>query len=125
MRQLHAIIIEDEADVATIFSEALKTGGFTTEVIYDGAEAMARLDDLTPDIIILDLHLPNVGGREILTRIRAIPKLAKTQILVTTADSQLAEMVEPEADLVLLKPISFLQLQTLAQRLATQVRGEQ
>ena len=124
MTQLHAIIIEDEADLATIFSEALKTGGFTTEVISDGAEAMARLDDISPDIIILDLHLPNVGGREILTRIRANPEMEKIKVLVTTADSQLAEMIEPQADLVLLKPISFLQLQTLAKRLGAQVRAE-
>lgn len=124
MRQLHAIIIEDEIDLATIFSEALKAGGFTTEVIYDGAEAMARLDSISPDIIILDLHLPNVGGREILTRIRATPELAKTQVLVTTADSHLAEMVEPQADLVLLKPVGFLQLQTIAKRLGSQAREE-
>ncbi len=125
MKQLHAIIIEDDADLATIFSEALKAGGFTTEVIDDGAEAMARMDNLCTDIIILDLHLPNVSGREILAHIRATPELAATQVLVTTADSQLAEMIEPQADLVLLKPISFLQLQILAKRLGSQVRETQ
>jgi CheY-like chemotaxis protein len=113
-----AIVIEDEADLATIFSEALKAGGFDTETISDGAKALERLKVLEPQVIILDLHLPNVDGREILRHIRADERLVDVRVLVATADSHMAELVEPEADLVLLKPISFMQLQVLARRLS-------
>ncbi len=113
-----AIVIEDEADLATIFSEALKAGGFDTEVIFDGAQALERLEVLEPQVIILDLHLPHVDGREILRYIRADERLAEVRVLVATADSHMAELVESDADLVLLKPISFMQLQVLASRLS-------
>jgi CheY-like chemotaxis protein len=113
-----AIIVEDEFDLATIFSEALKAGGFETQVIGDGAEALEKLETVTPDVLILDLHLPHVSGKEILAHIRAAPNLTETKVLVTTADAHMGEMVEEQADLVLLKPISFMQLQILAKRLA-------
>jgi CheY-like chemotaxis protein len=116
-KQPLAIVIEDEADLATIFSEALKAGGFDTEVISDGADAIERLTSLQPEVIILDLHLPNVDGQDILRYIRGDEQLSEIKVLVATADSHMAELVEPDADLVLLKPISFVQLQTLAKRL--------
>lgn len=118
MKKTLALIIEDEVDLATIFSEALKAGGFETEVIGDGAEALKRLETVVPKVLILDLHLPHVSGKEILASIRANDRLSETRVLVTTADSHLAEMIEDQADLVLLKPISFMQLQLLAKRLA-------
>jgi CheY-like chemotaxis protein len=117
-----AIIVEDEFDLATIFSEALKAGGFETTVIGDGAEALESLKTLTPDVLILDLHLPNVSGKEILEHIRDEERLTDTKVLVTTADAHMGEMVEEQADLVLLKPISFMQLQILAKRLAEETR---
>lgn len=113
-----AIIVEDEFDLATIFSEALKAGGFETTVIGDGAEALESLKTITPDVLILDLHLPHVSGKEILEHIRDEERLTDTKVLVTTADAHMGEMVEEQADLVLLKPISFMQLQILAKRLA-------
>ena len=120
MNKSLALIIEDESDLATIFSEALKAGGFETEIIGDGAEALKRLKSVVPKVLILDLHLPQVSGKEILATLRADERFDNTQVLVTTADSHMAEMVEDQADLVLLKPVSFMQLQVLAKRLANE-----
>ncbi|MGC9398515.1 MAG: response regulator [Anaerolineae bacterium] len=122
-----ALIIEDESDLATIFSEALKAGGFATQIIRDGGEALERLKSgsLNPEVLILDLHLPNVSGKDILAYIRAEPRLADMRVLVATADAQLGDMVDPQADLVLLKPISFMQLQTLAKRLTQEMKASE
>jgi DNA-binding response OmpR family regulator len=70
-------------------------------------------------MVILDLNLPHVSGTEILSKIRSDERLAETCVIVATAHPRLADSVQGEADLVLLKPISFTQLRGLAMRLST------
>lgn len=112
-----ALIIEDDEDLATIFAQALTAADFQTDIIADGRQAMDILNRATPSVVVLDLHLPNVSGAKILQHIRADDRLNETRIILATADSILAETLETEADLVLLKPIGFSQLRDLARRL--------
>jgi CheY-like chemotaxis protein len=114
-----ALIIEDDGDLALIFAQALQAAGFATGIVQDGHHALARLAVATPDIVVLDLHLPKVSGADILRQIRADERLAHTRVIVATADPRMAEMLEHQPDLVLLKPISFSQLRDLAARLAS------
>lgn len=112
-----ALIIEDEIDLAEIYSKALQGGGFDTEVIQDGKAALSRLAGNAPSVIVLDLHLPQVDGARILQQIRANKHLTKTAVIITTADERMAEDMHTKADLVLLKPISLDQLRELAKRM--------
>jgi len=115
---LSAIIIEDEVDLADIFSEALKSAGFETEAITSGDLAQSRLKEVIPNIIILDLHLPGgVDGISLLKQIRDDPRLVKTLVIVATADHNITSFLPRKPDLVLLKPISFNQLRDLVTRL--------
>jgi two-component system response regulator AdeR len=114
MSELLGLIIEDDDDLAVIFSEALQAAAFKTEIIQSGDQALARLAVTTPDVVVLDLHLPRVAGMDILHQIRADARLAKTRVIVATAHPRMAESLRDEADLVLLKPISFSQLRDLA-----------
>lgn len=111
-----ALVIEDDADLATIFADALQAAGFVVETIRDGAQAVARLAETIPHIVVLDLHLPHVTGQDILARIRADGRLNATRVILATADVRLADEMEGQADLVLLKPVSFSQLRDLALR---------
>ena len=112
-----ALVIEDEIDLSDIFSEALRAAGFEPEVINHGGVAQQRLQELAPEMIVLDLHLPGVDGPHLLEQIRADARLTNTKVIVTTADHQLASTLNGKATLVLLKPISFTQLRDLATRL--------
>ena len=112
-----ALVIEDNTDLAIIFTEALQVAGFETETILDGSKAAERLAAVTPEVVVLDLHLPNVSGREILKQIQTDARLAGTHVILATADARLADMMENEADLVLVKPVSFSQLRDLVKRL--------
>ena len=112
-----ALIIEDDYDLAAIFDEALKAARFETRVIRTGDIAMKELATSIPDVVILDLNLPHVAGTDILKQIRADDRLSHVRVIVTTADARLGEMLQEEADLVLLKPISFSQLRDMAKRL--------
>ena len=120
MSKRSAMIIEDNEDLAIIFAEALQAAGFDTGIIQDGDTARARLKSCAPNIIILDLHLPYVSGEDILKQIRADERLVETRVIIATADPRMADMLKDQADLVLLKPISFGQLRDLAARLSPQ-----
>jgi len=115
-----AMIIEDNEDLAIIFSEILETAGFDTSVVQDGDTALALLQASRPDLIILDLHLPQVSGEAILERIRSDERLAETQVIIATADPRRANVLKDQTDLVLLKPITFGQLRDLTARLSPQ-----
>lgn len=112
-----ALIIEDDRKQATIFEQALQMAEFETEIIRDGKAALERLAVTVPVLVVLDLHLPYVSGDDVLRQIRADERLAKTRVILATADPRMAGPLQEESDLVLLKPISFSQLRDLATRL--------
>lgn len=122
-----ALIVEDDDDAATVFNAALRTAGFTTEIVRDGATALARLAAMTPDVVVLDLRLPHVSGEDILHRIRTDERLADTRVIIASAHPREADLIVTslreaglrEPDLVLIKPIGFSHLRDLSKRLVS------
>ncbi len=112
-----ALIIEDDDKLALIYAEALRRAQFEAVVVSDGAIALAQAAALSPALIILDLHLPHISGIQILHDLRQDERLAKTHVIVTTADALQAANVRDKADLTLIKPVSFLQLRDEALRI--------
>jgi DNA-binding response OmpR family regulator len=112
-----ALIVEDDPDIAEMYSMALKLSGFETEVVRDGSSALSRLAVSTPALVVLDMHLPFVSGAEILRQIRADLRLRRTRVIMTTGDAQMAEALSNDVDLALVKPVSEEQLRELAMRL--------
>jgi DNA-binding response OmpR family regulator len=117
MGQPLALIIEDDYKTANIFADVLQLAEFETEILTDGRTALARLKTARPAMVILDLHLPFISGSRLLSQIRTEGSLTETRVIVVTADAAMAELVQTEADLVLLKPIRPGQLRDLAFRL--------
>ena len=112
-----AIIIEDDNDLAAIFTEATQSAGYEAETIHTGDKAITRLAEVTPFLIVLDLHLPGVTGPQILRLIRADERLKNIYVVIASADDRLAEYTRDKANMVLHKPVSFVQLRDLVQRL--------
>jgi DNA-binding response OmpR family regulator len=112
-----AFVIEDDEAQADLFFEALRKARFDVEIIYDGQIALSRLADATPSMVVLDINLPSVSGVDILEYIRADPRLVKTRVIVASANPQAAVYLRAQADLVLIKPVSYFQLRDLAARL--------
>ena len=112
-----AFIIEDDVDLSTIFADALESVGYEVERIKDGLKAQQRLKEETPNLILLDMHLPHISGGDLLTEIRKDERFSNTNVILTTADARMAEAYEPMADFVMVKPISFVQLRDLTARL--------
>jgi CheY-like chemotaxis protein len=116
MSQPFVLIVEDDPKLGNIFTLTLKKD-FQTELCNDGLAALERLAQITPDLIVLDLHLPGASGEEILESVRANPRLEHTRVILATADHIRADLLDDQAEIVLLKPISPTQLQQLAVRL--------
>jgi len=112
-----ALIIDDDAGVAEIYAEALRQAGFATEIIQNGRLAQRRLAQIIPAVVLLDLRLPEVSGEALLAAMKADRRLARTRVIVATGESHRAEALQPLADLVLVKPVSYDQLAELAHRL--------
>jgi DNA-binding response OmpR family regulator len=120
-----ALIIDDHFDSGIIFSEALEWAGFEAEAVYSGEAALARLAVIVPDVVVLDMCLPRVAGTDILRRIRADARLAKTRVIIATADQWIADTLPyGEADVVLVKPIGFNQLLRVAASLVSGTRRD-
>lgn len=111
-----ALIIEDDEDQNLVFTIALDQAGYKTESITNGRVAQQRLNEIVPRTVVLDLHIPEVEGMTILSQIRSDQRLADVRVILATADAALANSLQAQADLVLLKPISFTQMHQLASR---------
>jgi DNA-binding response OmpR family regulator len=112
-----AVIVEDEPNLSQIYIRAMEAAGFSPKAFLDGAEALNALKTLKPAAVVLDLHLPGVMGDEILRYIRSDERLAETKVIMITADSHMAAMLDVDTDLTLLKPVSYFQLRDLAKRM--------
>lgn len=111
------LIIEDDPDLSNIFSEAVHAAGFETEFVLNGRAALERLHGVAPNLVILDLHLPEVSGKDILEYIRSEPRFEKTIVVIATADAMMGESLRDDAHFVLIKPITFAQLRDMSARL--------
>lgn len=110
------IIVEDDPQLNQIFTLALQND-FTVESFGDGDSALARLSQVKPRLLLLDLHLPGATGSDILSRLRADENLRDLTVILCTADDRQADALREQADFVLLKPVSPIQLRQLAARL--------
>jgi CheY-like chemotaxis protein len=115
-----ALIAEDSAEQAYIFRKSLFMSGYQVEVVNNGLDASARLQEIVPRIVVLDLHLPGMSGEKLVHQIRSDERLKDTKIFLITGDDGLAEKLRDVATITLLKPISFAQLSMLATKFLPQ-----
>ncbi|RYF81758.1 MAG: response regulator transcription factor [Comamonadaceae bacterium] len=80
------LMIEDDLRLAQMVSEYLTQSGFAVSHAGDGASGLAQVQERAPDLVILDLMLPDTDGLDVCRRIRALPgALAKVPVLMLTA----------------------------------------
>ena len=80
------LLIEDDARLAQMVNEYLTQSGFGVHHAADGASGLALLQQHSPDLVVLDLMLPDIDGLELCRRIRALPGAqAKVSVLMLTA----------------------------------------
>jgi DNA-binding response OmpR family regulator len=80
------LVVEDEADVAQLIKHTLERGGATrVETVGSGPAALSAVAASPPDLVVLDLNLPDLDGREVCRMLRARPASASIPIIMLTA----------------------------------------
>jgi two-component system, OmpR family, alkaline phosphatase synthesis response regulator PhoP len=103
------LIVEDEADIAQLVKLYLEKEGFHTNVAKSGVEALKLVKSEPPDLLILDLMLPEIDGIEVCKKIRNAPDTALLPIIMLTAKAEESDTIvglELGADDYLTKPFS-------------------
>jgi DNA-binding response OmpR family regulator len=115
-----AVVIEDDTQLSFIISVALGGAGYQVRTASDGRAGKALLEEAEPTLIVLDIDLPYISGIDLLRHIRATPRLARTWVLLNTADAiksaYLTEIDDPYL-FALLKPVAVEKMVQLARRL--------
>lgn len=79
------MVVEDEEEVRAVWVEALEEAGYTVHGFAVGADALAGLSELRPDLILLDMMMPGMDGYEFLARLRTNPASAGIPLLIVSA----------------------------------------
>jgi DNA-binding response OmpR family regulator len=100
------LIVEDDADVAEVMVTMLRDSGFETSAVSTGSRALAQFYSASPDIILLDLELPDIHGIEIIERVRSQSFLPMIVISGLTNHEEKVAALEAGADDFLAKPFA-------------------
>jgi two-component system phosphate regulon response regulator PhoB len=116
------LLVEDESAQREVLAYNLEAEGFRVASAENGEEALLLVDEVVPDIIVLDWMLPSVSGIEVCRRLKARPDTRGTPIIMLSARSEEVDRVrglETGADDYVVKPYSVVELMA---RVRTQLR---
>ena len=119
MSQKTVLIIEDEEDAADMFAEMMRVSGYRVLKTSSSTPALRMLTAEKPDVVILDIMMPEISGLEILRQMRQDPVLANLPVVVVSAKSMPADIkigMEAGASMYLTKPVGFTELKEAIER---------
>jgi len=103
------LIAEDERDIRELIAFTLRFAGFEVFTTTNGEEALNTLDQLQPDLVLLDIRMPRVNGYQVCQKIKTNPKTQHIPVVFLSAKGQEAEVLEGYnvgADEYIVKPFS-------------------
>jgi len=113
------MIVEDEPDAAELFAEMMRVSGFHVLKAHASTPAIRLITQEKPDVIILDIMMPDISGLEILRYMRREADLARIPVVVVSAKSlpsDVQEGLEAGASIYLTKPVGFAELTNAVER---------
>lgn len=113
VNQKTVIVIEDEPEAAELFSEMMRVSGFRVVKLSSSTPAMETILSEKPDVVILDVMMPDVSGLEVLRYMRREPSLQSIPVVIVSAKGMPADIrtaMDAGASLYLTKPVGFLEL---------------
>lgn len=111
--QKTVIVVEDEPDAAELFAEMMRVSGYRVLKTYSSTPAIGLIAKELPDVVILDIMMPDISGLEVLRFMRRDPKLKDIPVIVVSArsmPSDIREGLEAGATIYLTKPVGYLDL---------------
>jgi two-component system, OmpR family, phosphate regulon response regulator PhoB len=121
------LVVDDEPDLLELVRFNLSEGGYRIECVTSGATALDRIRKLQPDLVLLDLMLPDMSGIEVCRQLRADPEVAATPVIMLTAKGEEIDRVvgfEVGADDYVTKPFSPRELALRVRAVLRRKRAE-
>ncbi len=118
------LLVEDERSIAEPFAKALARSGFRATVARSGGEAIALVRELQPDVVLLDLALPDIDGRDVCRRLRLE---SDVPIIMVTASGTVTDRVvglELGADDYVVKPFATTEVIARIRAVLRRGRGD-
>src|SRR5438552_12244671 len=118
------LVVEDDQDIAQLVGRYLGKAGFTTEIVASGRDALTTIGARPPDLVVLDLMLPQIDGLEICRAVRANRKVSAIPIIMLTARAEESDRIvglELGADDYVAKPFSPNELVARARALLRRI----
>ncbi len=104
------LVVEDELLIAEIAVDILESEGYRTVVASNGQEALTRLEKLRPDLILSDVMMPVMDGRELCKRLQAHPEQSSIPLVLMSAAYSPALLDDCKYRAFLRKPFDFTEL---------------
>ena len=111
------LVVEDHKPVATLLCRLAERCGARTEVAHDGRQALKSMRTEKPNLVLLDLIMPIMSGRELLAVMETDPDLQDVPVVVVTTEEELGDTVERELPHVC-KPFSPAEVEKLMRETA-------
>ncbi len=112
MKKRKILIVDDDQDILEVIGLILESEGYEVELMSSGQEIFEHITKFSPDLIILDVMLGNMDGREICNNIKNTPDTLHIPIIMISASHNLAEFVKKNCrpDDFLAKPFDIVNL---------------
>ncbi|HEY2706522.1 MAG TPA: phosphate regulon transcriptional regulator PhoB [Caulobacteraceae bacterium] len=123
--QPYILVVEDEEAIATIIHYNLEKEGYRVELSADGEEALIRIDEKLPDLLVLDWMLPSVSGIEVCRRLRQRGTTRNLPIIMLTARGEETDRVrglDTGADDYIVKPFLMSELSARVRAVLRRIR---
>ena len=98
------LIVEDDRKLRELYRSALRNAGFEVAAVEDGTDALYRIEDWTPDVVVLDLALPRLGGRDLLRELKARRATRGIPVIIVTG-TDASDLQPGPSTRILQKPI--------------------
>lgn len=113
---MRAFVVEDDPDFRDLVRDALERAGWTVDAAEDGFAALSQIRRVIPDLILLDLRMPNLDGTGVLSLLRSTEVGRRIPVLVMTG-ARIDDEVRQLASAVLVKPFDAADLMHAVERL--------
>src|SRR3989344_3030615 len=100
MEKKSILIVDDEPHIVHLISLSLNKDKYDVETAYSANEAMYKVQQKTPDIVVLDLMMPGMNGYEFCQQLREHEETKETPVLILSAKSQMNDKISTGVSLV-------------------------
>jgi len=122
------LVVDDERPIVRLVQVNLEHAGYEVVTAYDGKEALEKVEQEKPDLIVLDVMMPQMDGFEVMQRLQANPKTRNIPVIMLTAKAQDADVFrgwQSGVTLYLTKPFSPFELISFVRRIFRSMEEEE